>query len=52
MIFNYGGFTFEEARDISKMSTPELQIILGGTCLHNSKRYFINEVVLLLKSLR
>lgn len=31
--------TFEEARDMSSLSKNDLQIIVGGTYMHNSKSY-------------
>ncbi len=39
IVFNYGGTTYEEARNISALSKSlDVPIILGGTCIHNSKR--------------
>ncbi|KER33643.1 hypothetical protein T265_12570 [Opisthorchis viverrini] len=45
IVFIIGGATYEEARAIHRLnsSTPEVDIILGGTCMHNS-RSFLDEV--------
>lgn len=38
IVFNFGGATFEEARNLQTLSrTLDVPIILGGTYIHNSK---------------
>lgn len=45
IIFMVGGVTFEEAKTVASMnaSVPGVRIVLGGTCVHNS-RSFMAEV--------
>jgi hypothetical protein len=41
IVFLIGGATYSEASEISKLNaTPGIRIILGGTTLHNSNRFF------------
>jgi len=38
IIFNFGGATYEEARNMQTLSKSlDIPIILGGTFIHNSK---------------
>lgn len=43
IVFCFGGVTYEEARDITNQnikignSIEPVPIIIGGTCIHNSK---------------
>jgi len=41
IVFYVGGTTYEEAREIADFnrSEPEINIILGGTTVHNSKTF-------------
>lgn len=41
MVFIVGGCTFEEARDMAdlKKENKNVQIVLGGSCLHSSKSF-------------
>ncbi|CAH8483919.1 unnamed protein product [Dicrocoelium dendriticum] len=45
IVFIIGGVTYEESRSVHKInsSTPDVDVILGGTYLHNS-RSFLQEV--------
>ncbi len=36
-VFNFGGATYEEMKDLFAQSTRDTQIIFGGTYIHNSK---------------
>jgi hypothetical protein len=37
-VFNFGGITYEEAKDLSNLSDKlGVPIISGGTYIHNSK---------------
>jgi len=40
LIFIVGGITYEEAAFVStyNASNPSVNILLGGTCIHNSSR--------------
>ncbi|CAH8518176.1 unnamed protein product [Heterobilharzia americana] len=51
IVFFVGGVTYEEACSVHKIncSTPDVDIILGGTCVHNS-RTFLQEVSAVTKS--
>jgi len=41
IVFVLGGTTFEEAREVAELniSDPQMNIILGGTTVHNSKTF-------------
>jgi vacuolar protein sorting-associated protein 45 len=41
IVFIIGGVTYEEALTVHEMNTndPKLHIVLGGTYIHNSKRW-------------
>ncbi|KAF6771937.1 hypothetical protein AHF37_09087 [Paragonimus kellicotti] len=45
IVLMIGGVTYEEARAVHKIntSTPDVDVVLGGTCVHNS-RSFLEEV--------
>jgi vacuolar protein sorting-associated protein 45 len=42
IVFIIGGATYAEAREIQRLQAayPNARIILGGTTIHNSTRYF------------
>ncbi|KAI8082704.1 Sec1-like protein [Halteromyces radiatus] len=48
IVFMVGGATFEEAKYVAQLNatTPGVRIVLGGTCIHNSKRYYRAPVTL------
>ena len=40
IIFVAGGCTFEEARDMADLEQEHgVKIVLGGSCIHNSKSF-------------
>ncbi|CAH8846876.1 unnamed protein product [Trichobilharzia szidati] len=51
IVFFIGGITYEEVCSVHKInsSTPDVDIIIGGTCVHNS-RTFLQEVSAVTKS--
>jgi vacuolar protein sorting-associated protein 45 len=44
IVFNFGGVTYEEAKNCNQLSKNlnNIPIIVGGTYIHNSKTYVIN----------
>ena len=44
IIFYVGGATYEEMRIAEKFSNSEIDIIIGGTTIHNSKSFLNNEI--------
>ena len=52
IIFMIGGTTYEEARTVALLNQDSAstgtRILLGGTCVHNSSRYFVSILVLII----
>ena len=44
IIFFVGGATFAEGREVARLNTlyPGVRIVLGGTNVHNSRRYCVS----------